>query len=211
MLPLAEFLTVWALLAVNVMSPGPNVLNTITTAMGSGRAAGIASAMGVGLGIGIWCLGMTLGMAAVFRMMPAMRTLLTLVGIGLLLWFASRYFRNAWTGWRGAGQPLATHAGLSVGASFLRSLSVNASNPKALTTWVAVLTLFPAARAGWRDILLLWAGTATLGFTIHAAYALVFSTASAARFYLRASPVVNAAVGFFFIAFAVKLIDGLPR
>lgn len=211
MLPLAEFLTVWALLAVNVLSPGPNVLNTITTAMGSGRAAGVAAALGVGLGIGVWCFGMTLGMAAAFRVVPVMRTLLTLVGSGLLLWFASRYLRNAWTGWQGTGKPLAAHAGLAVGASFLRSLSVNVSNPKGLTTWVAALTLFPAARAGWRDILLLWVGTAALAFTIHAVYALVFSTAPAARFYLRAAPAVNAAVGLFFIIFAARLVHGMLR
>ncbi len=209
MLPLGEFLTVWAILAVNILSPGPNVLNTITTAMGSGRAAGIASALGVGLGIGIWCLGMTLGMAAVFRAFPEARVALTAFGICLLLWFASRYLRNAWAGWRGTGGRLAARAGLTFGASFLRSLSVNALNPKALTTWVAVLALFPVARAGWGDILLLWAGTACLAFTIHAAYGLAFSTAPAARFYLRAAPAVNAGVGLFFMAFALKLLTGL--
>ncbi len=209
MLPGHEFLTVWAILAVNVLSPGPNVLNTITTAMGSGRAPGIGSALGVGLGIGIWCLGMTLGMAAVFRALPATRTALTVLGIGLLLWFASRYFLNAWAGWRGTGKMLAGRAGLSFRASFLRSLSVNALNPKALTTWVAVLTLFPVARAGAGDIVLLWAGTACLAFLIHAGYALAFSTSPAARFYLRAAPAVNAGVGLFFVAFALKLLRGL--
>lgn len=209
MLPAHEFLTVWAILAVNILSPGPNVLNTITTAMGSGRAAGIASALGVGLGIGIWCLGMTLGMAAVFRTFPATRIALTVLGIGLLLWFASRYLRNAWTGRRGAGAAFAGRAGLSFRASFLRSLSVNALNPKALTTWVAILTLFPVARAGAGDVLLLWAGTACLAFTIHTGYALAFSTDPAARFYLNAAPAVNAGVGIFFVAFALKLLTGL--
>jgi len=209
MLPLGAFLTVWAILAVNILSPGPNVLNTITTAMGSGRAAGMASALGVGLGIGIWCLGMTLGMAAVFRAVPAMRAVLTGIGICLLLWFASRYLRNAWVGWRGTGGRLAARAGMTFGASFLRSLSVNALNPKALTTWVAILSLFPVMRAGWGDILLLWAGTAILAFTIHATYAVVFSTAPAARFYLRAAPAVNACVGLFFVAFALTLLNGL--
>jgi threonine efflux protein len=209
MLPPGEFLAVWSILAVNILSPGPNVLNTLTTAMGSGRAAGIASALGVGFGIGGWCLGMTLGMAAVFRAFPAARTLLTLVGICLLVWFAARYMRNAWAGWRGTGARIAARAGLTFRASFLRSLSVNASNPKAFTTWVAILTLFPVARAGWGDILVLWAGTAALAFAIHATYAIVFSTAPAARFYLRAAPIVNACVGLFFLAFAVKLLTGL--
>ena len=52
-LPLADFLTVWTFLAVNILSPGPNVLNTISAAMSSGRPAGLGSALGVGVGLGL--------------------------------------------------------------------------------------------------------------------------------------------------------------
>lgn len=209
MLPWPDFLTVWALLAVNILSPGPNVLNTIASAMGSGRMAGVASALGVGVGIGIWCLTMTLGIAAMFTALPSLRTVLTLVGISLLLWFASRYLRRAWTGWQGGPGRLSGDAGLTFREAFLRSLAVNALNPKAFTTWVAVLALFPVARAGWSDILLLWSGTALLALAIHCGYALAFSTAPTARLYLRAAPMVNAAVGLFFVLFAGKLASGL--
>jgi threonine/homoserine/homoserine lactone efflux protein len=208
-LPLAPFLTVWAVLAMNIASPGPNVLNTITTAMGSGRAAGLASAVAVAVGVGLWCLGMTLGMAALFLALPATRTFLTLIAIFLLLWFATRYLRNAWQGWRGTSARLAGRQGLSPAASFLRSLSVNALNPKALTTWVLILTLFPVARAHAGDIALLCIGASSIAFAIHAAYAVAFSTAPAARAYLRAAPAINAAVGIFFTGFAVKLATGL--
>lgn len=208
-LPLAPFLTVWAVLAMNVASPGPNVLNTITTAMGSGRAAGLASALAVAVGVGLWCLGMTLGMAALFLALPATRTILTVVAICLLLWFAARYLGTAWQGSRGAGPRLAGRQGLSTRASFLRSLSVNALNPKALTTWVLILTLFPVARAGAGDIAFLCMGASVIAFAIHAAYAVAFSTAPAARAYLRAAPVINAAVGLFFAGFAIRLMAGL--
>jgi threonine/homoserine/homoserine lactone efflux protein len=211
-LPLAPFLTVWAVLAMNIASPGPNVLNTITAAMGSGRAAGIASAVAVAVGVGLWCIGMTLGMAALFLALPATRTILTVIAICLLLWFASRYLRTAWQGWRGTGGRLTGRPGLSLRASFLRSLSVNALNPKALTTWVLILTLFPVARAGAGDITLLCAGASAIAFAIHSAYAVAFSTAPAARTYLRAAPVINGAVGVFFTGFAIKLAVGLlPR
>lgn len=84
-LPLSAFLTVWAFLAVNILSPGPNVINTIASAMGSGRAAGMGSAVGVGLGIGGWCLSMSLGMASLFALWPQAQTALTVVATGLLL------------------------------------------------------------------------------------------------------------------------------
>lgn len=208
-LPLAPFLAVWALLAVNIASPGPNVFNTITSAMGSGRTAGLASAAGVALGIGLWCLGMTLGMAAVFQALPAARTALTLLAVALLLWFAGRYLGAALAGWRHGAGRIAGLSGLSARASFARSLAVNAMNPKALTTWVVILSLFPVGKAGAGDIAALGLGAAALAFSIHAAYALAFSTVPAARLWARLAPAISAAVGLFFAGFAVKLALGL--
>lgn len=208
-LPLAPFLTVWAVLAMNIASPGPNVLNTITSAMGSGRRAGFASAAGVALGVGIWCLAMTLGMAAVFQAVPATRQAMTVVAICLLLWFAGRYLRAASDGWKGGAAGIAGRAGLDARRSFLRSLSVNAMNPKALTTWVVILSLFPVAQARGGDIAVLGLGAATLAFTIHAGYALAFSTAPAARLWARLAPAISALVGLFFTGFAVRLAAGL--
>ncbi|MDJ0627643.1 MAG: LysE family transporter [Rhodobacter sp.] len=200
--PLSAFLTAWTILALNLLTPGPNVLNTITTAMGSGRAAGLASAAAVGLGIGIWCLGMSLGVATMFRAVPGAQETLTVLAAILLVYFASRYLRAALVGQASA---LASRGGLSLRMSFLRSLSVNATNPKALTTWLAVLGIFPTGHAAAPDIALLLAGASGAGMAIHAAYALLFSTPPSVRVYLRAAPVINGAVGIFFMIFAVKL------
>jgi threonine/homoserine/homoserine lactone efflux protein len=89
-LPWSEFLAVWAFLALNILTPGPNVLNTIALSMGSGRAAGIGAALGTGVGIGLWCLGMLLGAAAFLAAVPAAKGVLTALAAGLLVWFASR-------------------------------------------------------------------------------------------------------------------------
>jgi threonine/homoserine/homoserine lactone efflux protein len=204
-LPAGAFLTVWTILALNILSPGPNVLNTITTAMGSGRAAGMASAAAVGLGIGIWCLGMALGMTAVFAMVPYAQETLTVMAAGLLIWFATKYLRAGWLGWSGQEVTLRGVAGLRPAQSFARSLTINATNPKALTTWIAILGIFPTAAAGAGDIAILTLGACLLSLTIHAGYAAVFSTRRAADFYLRAAPVINVAVGTFFLLFAVRL------
>lgn len=208
-LPLGAFLTVWTILALNILSPGPNVLNTITTAMGSGRPAGMASAAGVGLGIGAWCLSMSLGMAALFAVVPYAEETLTLIASGLLVWFAAKYLRAGYHGLAGRDLSLRGVSGLGVKQSFLRSLAVNATNPKALTTWIAILGIFPTAEAGGADIALLTAGACCLSLSIHAVYAALFSTRRAAGFYLRAAPAVNLAVGVFFAGFAVRLVAPL--
>jgi threonine/homoserine/homoserine lactone efflux protein len=205
----ASFLTVWAFIGANVLSPGPNVLNTITTAMGSGRAAGLAAAAGVGVGIIVWCLGMSLGAAALFALVPVAQSVLRVLGAGLLVWFASRYLRSAWAGFHRRPTALKGVAGLTFRAAFLRSLSVIALNPKALTTWLFVLSIFPVARAASADIAVLCLGTIAVASGIHAAYALVFSTKTAAAAYLRAAPWINACVGVFFLTVATELLLSL--
>lgn len=202
-LPLSAFLTVWTLLALNILAPGPNVLFTITAAMGSGRAAGTAAAVAVGAGVGAWCLAMSFGMAAAFRLAPGSVGALTLAAAGVLIWFAVRYARAGLAGPDDAG--LRGVVGLSARTSFLGSLSVNATNPKALTTWIAISGIFPTAVAAVGDIAVLTAGAALIAAGIHLCYAIAFSTPAAARFYLRAAPIVLLAVAAFFALFAIRL------
>jgi len=102
-LPLGEFVAVWLFLAANIASPGPNVLNTVALAMGSGRRAGLGSACGVGLGIGLWCLSMVLGVAAVIRVVPGAERALVWAAVALLALFSWRYLRAALAGWRDGG------------------------------------------------------------------------------------------------------------
>jgi threonine efflux protein len=212
-LPWAQFLTVWAFLALNILTPGPNVLNTIALSMGSGRAAGLGAALGTGVGIGIWCLGMLLGAAALLAAVPATRVVLTALAAALLVWFAWRYLRTARDGFaarrRGLDWQPRALSGAGLASGFTRSLLVLLTNPKALTTWLTVAGLFPVAQAQGGDVALLCAGASALAVGIHATYALAFSTAPAARAWVRAAPVLNLGVGLFFLGFAATLLRGL--
>jgi threonine/homoserine/homoserine lactone efflux protein len=212
-LPLSEFIAAWAFLALNVLTPGPNVLNTIALAIGSGRRAALGAAVGTGVGISMWCLAMVLGVAAMLAALPWTRVALTLVAIGLLIWFALRYLRQSGQGFaaRRRREPPAPmgKAGLGLRAGFWRSLSILIANPKALTTWLTLTAIFPVAQAGGADVALLCAGAALIALGIHSGYAIAFSSPAAARGYLRAAPVINLLVGLFFTAFAGRLAVGL--
>ena len=208
-LPLGAFVTVWLFLAANIASPGPNVLNTVALAMGSGRRAGLGSACGVGLGIGVWCLTMVLGVGAALRVVPAAQAVLTAAAVGLLLLFSARYLRAAWRGWRARGMAVPEgQRGVGFATGFRRALAVVAVNPKALTSWLAVLGMFPVAEARAGDVALLCAGACVLSFSIHGIYMILFSTAPALRFYLRAGWVLQAAAGVLFAGFALRLVAG---
>lgn len=213
LLPLPEFLAAWGFLALNVLTPGPNVLNTIALAIGSGRRAALGAALGTGIGISLWCLGMVLGVAAMIAAVPSARVVLTLVAIGLLVWFALRYLRQSRAGFaaRRRREPPAPigRSGLGLRSGLWRSLSILMANPKALTTWLTLTALFPVAQAGGADVAVLCAGAAVVAVGIHSGYALAFSSPAAARAYLRAAPVINLCVGLFFAGFAGRLALGM--
>ncbi|MGB0498898.1 MAG: LysE family translocator [Rubricella sp.] len=200
----ADFAAVWGFFFLNIMSPGPNVLNTIGTAMGSGRRAGIAAALAVGPGVLLWAVAAVLGIATLLRAGPWAEIAITALAVCLLVWFATRYLRRAF-----ARTETEAKRGLSVRAAALASLGILATNPKAMTSWIIILSLFPAAEAGLADYLVLVAGAALLAMGGHVFYAVVFSTRPAAALYARAAPAINGGVGVFFLIVAAGLVRDL--
>ena len=188
--------------AVNVMTPGPNVLTTIGISLGSGRAAGYGCAAACGVGVLIWAAAALLGAGALFTAVPETRAGLTVVGALVLLYFASRYARRAMT----PPDAVARIEGTSPRAAFSQSLVVLASNPKALTTWVAMLTIFPIISRGWDMMLAFALGCAMVAAVSHVFYATLFSSPQAARVYSLAVRPVNGAVAIGFTIYAAKLL-----
>ena len=207
MLPLSSFLLVWSIVALNTTTPGPNVVNTIATAMSAGRRAGLGAATGVAIGIALWCLASSLGFAAVFAAYPVAERVMAVVAVGLMSWLSLRALHFAWQGYLGArrGLPQAP-AEIGYGAALVKAVMISASNPKVLTTWLSIATLFPVAQAGWADIAVLTGVSALIGLFFHSSYATVFSTGPAVRFYLRAGWVIYLISGVFFLILAAVMI-----
>lgn len=201
-LPIQHFIEAWALIGLNILSPGPNVINTISISMGSGRRAGLACSGAVGIGVAIWAGAAVLGVAALFAVAPWLESVLTLLGAGLLFWFARRYLLRAMAG---PGHVRA-RADITPRRAFTGSLAILATNPKALTTWLTVLAIFPVATAGFGDLALLTLGAIGLAMALHAGYALLFSTRKAAQIYMRAAPVIDGGVAIFFTIIAASLV-----
>lgn len=204
-LPWAEMATAWAVFGGNILSPGPNVFNTIAIALGSGRRVALAVVPAIALGVGLWATAALLGAAALFRRVPELQAVLTGLGGLLLLWFAARYLRRAWA-WSdvvGGGRAMGPSA------AFATTLAVLAANPKALTTWLVLVSIFPAGTATPPALAVMIAGSVAVASLGHLGYALAFSTRPAARLYARAGRWVTAGVGLFFAALGVSLLGGM--
>jgi threonine/homoserine/homoserine lactone efflux protein len=200
--PWAEIATALAVFAANVLSPGPNVFNTIAIALGSGRRAALMVVPAVALGVLIWAAAAILGAAVLFRQFPAMETGLTALGGGLLIWFAIRYLRRAWFWSDSIGQ----NRVVTPREAFAITLGILATNPKALTTWLVLVSIFPAGSAGPGAIAVMIVGASAVAALGHLAYALAFSTRRAAQAYARMGRWINAGVGIFFGTLGATLL-----
>lgn len=195
-------MTALAIFGANVASPGPNVFNTIAIALGSGRRTALAVVPAVSLGVMGWAGLAVMGAAVVFRQASWLAPALSAVGGALLVWFAWRYGRRA-LGWTAES---ARARAVTPRTAFLVTLGVLATNPKALTTWLVLVTVFPAGRAGPAAVATMVLGAAALAGLIHAGYALAFSTRPAAAAYARAGRWITAGVAVFFAALGTTLI-----
>ena len=185
--------------------PGPNVLNTIATSMGSGRLPGIACAFATGLGVILTALISLFGAAIIFYKIPLIHQSLTVIGGLLLIYFAKRYIQKALS----KSEKLITLHDIDSKIAFRQAFFVLISNPKMMTTYLAVISLFPIVASSFEYAVFfsLMAGIAS--FSGHFIFATVFSTSIASDVYMKLYRPINAFVGIGFIIYAMKLFVSL--
>ena len=194
----------YGMLALGLLSPGPNILAIIGTSMERGRREGLALAAGVSFGTFLWSLLSVTGFAALLTLWAGAMTVLKIVGAAYLLYLA-------WGAFRSAARPsevnTAAIAAPNLRTYALRGLIVQMTNPKAAIYWVAITAVALGAGTPPVIALALVAGCTALSFTGHFIYALAFSTRAAVAVYARARRAVQAALGAFFTYAAVRLVS----
>lgn len=82
-------------LAAALVSPGPALLYAIRTALSAGRAAGIATGLGLGTMAALWTLAALLGLEGLFRAFPWAYAAMKAAGALYLIWIAVQTWRSA--------------------------------------------------------------------------------------------------------------------
>jgi threonine/homoserine/homoserine lactone efflux protein len=168
-MPEPSTLALFAVSAVAlVVVPGPNLIYIVTRSIDQGRAAGVASALGVETATLVHIAAAAAGLSAALASSATAFTVVKYAGAAYLLFLALRAFRE-----RGEqiGAERAPAAGHRV---YAEGFVVNLLNPKVALFFLAFLPQFidQDAGAAWSQVLVLGALLATIGLTIDLLYAL---------------------------------------
>lgn len=196
-----------AALALNI-TPGPDMLYVAARGAGEGRAAGIASALGIGAGTLVHIAAVALGLSALLAAVPVAYTVVRIAGGAYLVYLGVRALRSR------AALGVATLEPAPLGAVFRQGVVTNVLNPKVALFFLAFLPQFvdPARGSAARQIVVLGLLFDTSGTLVNLAVALGASGAAARlRRAGRASTVLHRLTGGVFIALGLRLAIGARR
>ena len=173
--------------------------------MGSGYKSGIACAIATGLGVILTAIISLFGAAIIFYKIPLIYKSLTIIGGLLLIYFANRYIQKALS----SKQKLVILKNIDQKFAFRQAFLVLMSNPKMMTTWLAVITLFPIVASNTKYIIIFSLIAGITSFIGHFIFATIFSTKIISEIYMYLYRPINGLVGIGFIFYAIKLFLSL--
>jgi len=201
---LPGILIAYGVMMIGMFSPGPNILSVIGTSMSVGRKQGKALAWGVSSGSLLWALLTWFGLTTVLTVYASVLVIIKFIGAGYLLWLAFKAFRSA----ASPNDMIVRQLNMSDGNStyYRRGLLIQMTNPKAVLSWIAIMSFGLGSGAPFWVGLVIIAGTTLISFVGHTTYAVAFSTAPMVAGYRRARRWIEVGLGTFFCFAGYKLL-----
>jgi threonine efflux protein len=200
-----ELILIYTTYFVATASPGPSNMAIMGTAMKKGRSAGLALASGVIGGSMMWALLAACGVLTVLATFAQLLIVLKIGGGLYLLWLALKAGKSALRR-PDATEFEATGEKVAFGKLFRQGILMHVGNPKAILTWVAIMSvaLKPDAAASTLPMIII--GCASICVVVFCGYALLFSTAVMAAFYRRIRRGLDALLACCFAVAGLKLV-----
>ena len=188
---------------MGLLSPGPDFFYVSRAAATHSRRTAIYGVIGITIGVTIWATAAVLGLAIVFKTMPALQGIVMALGGGYLFYLGVKMARvttNAVFDETNSVQNTESKNEL------IKGLLVNLSNAKVVIYFSSVMSFVLVNITETRQIL-----TALLLITLETfvyfyVISLLFSRPFAKRFYSRYSRYIDNASGAIFILFGAYLI-----
>ncbi|WP_378730594.1 LysE family translocator [Nocardia brasiliensis] len=160
-----------------VLTPGPNMVYLVSRTVSQGRRAGLVSLSGVAIGFMVYLVAATVGITAIFAVVPGLYLALKLAGAAYLAYLAWKTLRGGLSVFEPSGLPAD-----STGKLFTMGLVTNLLNPKIAIIYMALIPQFVTVEHGriWLQSLLL--GSVQIGIALTVNGLIVLGAASLAAF-----------------------------
>ena len=200
-----ELILIYTTYFVATASPGPSNMAIMGTAMKTGRGAALALAGGVIGGSMLWALLAACGVLTVLATFAQLLIVLKIGGGLYLLWLAFKAGKSALRR-PDEAQFAPGDEKVAYGKLFRQGILMHIGNPKAILTWVAIMSvaLKPGATAAALPAIL--CGCAAICVIVFCGYALLFSTAVMSAFYRRIRRGLDALLACCFGIAGLKLV-----
>ena len=179
-----NLLLMFSIYLVGTASPGPSNMSIMALAIQRGRSSAIVLAAGVITGSIIWGLLVGFGLATALLLWTNLLVMLKIIGGLYLLWLAYRASRSALSKDQIAHQ-LANSFGNSNIQLYLKGVAMHLTNPKAIFSWAATISVGLPNSPSTYDILTGLLGCFTLGVMVFFGYAVIFSTKMAQSIFMK--------------------------
>lgn len=194
--------TLAGVLALSVISPGPNFMLVTSTAMQASRRAGLAVAAGLALATLSWVLLTEAGFALLLAPGTIAAEIVRVVGAAYLIVIGIRMVV-------GARKPMPDDAVVSsqgIGVAFRKGYLVSMTNPKSIAFYASILGALMPAHAP------LWFSTSVVAIAVsvsvlwYGALALAFSNDRVRRGFARVKTGLEALMGLCLVALGGRLL-----
>ena len=199
-------LLVFVTYIMGAASPGPSNMRIMSVAMHQGRRPALMLAAGVISGSFFWGSMAATGVSAVIVQYAEALIVLKVIGGAYLLFLASKACRSALTSNERFANELSSAPKASGWKLYQRGLLMHLTNPKAILSWIATMTLGLGPEATTSTVAIILAGCAVLSVTIFGGYAVVFSTAPMVRAYQKARRWIEGALAMVFAGAGLRLL-----
>jgi threonine/homoserine/homoserine lactone efflux protein len=189
-----------AVLIAALLSPGAAFLTSVRISVSAGRAAGMATGLGLATMAALWTTAALMGLEGLFALFPWAYTTLKIAGAFYLIWIAVQTWRHART-------PLGD-VSVPRGRAFLTGFLVNLGNPKSMLFAGAIIVVIFPQGLDPVHIALIVANHFVLELVFYTACAVLLSTGPARARYLAAKPLLDRIAAVALGGFGLKLLTG---
>ncbi len=200
-----ELILIYTTYFVATASPGPSNMAIMGTAMKKGRGAALALAAGVIGGSMLWALLAACGVLTVLATFAQLLIVLKIGGGLYLLWLAFKAGKSALRCTDAAEFASSTES-VAFGKLFRQGILMHIGNPKAILTWVAIMSVALKPDAAASTLPMIISGCAAICVVVFCGYAVLFSTAMMAAFYRRIRRALDALLACCFAMAGLKLV-----